>query len=212
MSRYRFGTAAAALLAIGTARTSCHAFSSLTMSAVGAPKNIVVVGGGIQGTSVAYHIATSSSLPAGSKITVIEAKEPASAASGKGGGFMARSWGDGGNTQQLHHLAFDMYEELAKELGCTTYRKLPVLSVRPGFSGEGGAKKARKSAKLGPLVPSWLDGSVGPISALVGPLRILSFSISWPYVYNLFVSPLSSLSQYLLYNRLFRAMAMIQRR
>jgi glycine/D-amino acid oxidase-like deaminating enzyme len=161
-------TAAAALLVIAGSR-SCQAFSTLAMSVASAatnPKNIVVVGGGIQGTSVAYHLATSSSLPAGSKITVLEAKEPASAASGKGGGFMARSWGDGGNTQQLHHLAFDMYETLAAELGCETYRKLPVLSVRPGFSGEGGAKKARKSAKLGPLVPGWLDGSVGPISAL----------------------------------------------
>ena len=147
------------------------AFGILTMSVAssgkgGAPRNIVVVGGGIQGTSVAYHLSQSPSLPSGSKITLLEAKAPASAASGKGGGFMARSWGDGGSTETLHHLAFDMYPKMAEELGCTTYRKLPVLSVRPGFKGEKGADHARKSRQLGPLMPSWLDGQIGPVRAM----------------------------------------------
>ena len=52
-----------------------------------------------------------------------------------GGGFMARSWGDGSPTQPLHHIAFDMYEDLAKTLQCKSYRKLPVISVSP----EGGS-------------------------------------------------------------------------
>lgn len=76
---------------------------------------------------------------------------------------MARSWGDGTPTQKLHELAFDMYEDLAKELECTTYRKLPVLSVSPGYKGVDQAKKDRQ---LGPIMPSWLDGNVGRISAL----------------------------------------------
>lgn len=76
---------------------------------------------------------------------------------------MARSWGDGSPTQRLHHLAFDMYSELAKELNCETYRKLPVLSVSPGYEG---VKKAKKDRNLGPIMPDWLDGSVGRISAL----------------------------------------------
>ena len=82
--------------------------SVIKMSASG-PKNIVVIGGGVQGTSVAFQIAESTSLPAGSTITILEANKIASAASGKGGGFMARQWGDGGPTQTLHELAFDMY-------------------------------------------------------------------------------------------------------
>ena len=63
-------------------------------AAMTVPKNIVVVGGGIQGTSVAYHIAKNipPSQKAETTITLLEAKAPASAASGKGGGFMARSW------------------------------------------------------------------------------------------------------------------------
>lgn len=138
-------------------------------------KNIVIVGGGIQGTSVAYHLAKhrQSSSTATTKqhntnndklkITILEAKAPASAASGKGGGFMARSWGDGSPTQKLHQLSFDMYEQLAKELGCTSYRKLPVLSVTPGYRGIG---QAQKDKRLNTILPSWLDGDVGRISAL----------------------------------------------
>ena len=76
---------------------------------------------------------------------------------------MARSWGDGGPTQTLHRLAFDKYEELAKELGCTTYRKLPVLSVSPGYDGIG---KAKKDKMLGDIIPNWLDGKVGRISCM----------------------------------------------
>jgi glycine/D-amino acid oxidase-like deaminating enzyme len=133
---------------------------ALSMSTC-APKNIVVVGGGIQGVSVAYHLAKKT--PAETKITIVEAKAPASAASGKGGGFMARSWGDGSPTQRLHELSFDMYEDLATELGCNTFRKLPVLSVSPGYKGVG---QARKDKQLGPIMPSWLDGNVGRISPL----------------------------------------------
>lgn len=133
--------------------------SAPSMSMSMSMKNIVVVGGGVQGTSVAYQLAKKSSTPL--KITILESKEPAAAASGKGGGFMARSWGDGTSTQGLHHLAFDMYEDLAKEIGCDSYRKLPVLSVAP--EGGGGIQQNKKNE----LMPSWLDGkSIGRISPM----------------------------------------------
>jgi len=122
---------------------------SIMMAASSSAKKVVVVGGGIQGTSVAYHLAQR-----GAQVTLLEAKAPASAASVKGGGFMARSWGDGGPTQQLHELAFDLYEEYAPALGCTTYRKLPVLSVSAGY--QKGIRQAQK--QYGDIMPSWLDG------------------------------------------------------
>jgi glycine/D-amino acid oxidase-like deaminating enzyme len=135
-------------------------------------KNIVVVGGGIQGVSVAYQLvqkAKAKETNGGDtneklQITILESKEPASAASGKGGGFMARSWGDGSPTQSLHHVSFDMYEDVANTIGCTSYRKLPVISVSP--EGGGGVTQANKS-QLKEILPSWLDGtSIGRISPM----------------------------------------------
>ena len=130
-----------------------------------AMKNIVVVGAGIQGTSIAYFLSKNKSSPP-TRITLLEAEQPASAASGKGGGFMARSWGDGGPTQDLHHLGFDLFESLAHELKLESYRKLPVLSVTPGYRNDGIAL-AKKNKELREILPDWLDGkSVGRISAL----------------------------------------------
>lgn len=159
---------------------------STSMSTATLPKSIVIIGGGIQGTSVAYHLSkklaaaqkSSNSSPLNDPssttksnktpvIKILEAKEPASAASGKGGGFMARSWGDGSPTQALHHLAFDLYEELAVELGCKSYRKLPVLSVSPGGKktmNDQSMKMAREN--LGSIVPDWLDGNMGRIGVM----------------------------------------------
>jgi glycine/D-amino acid oxidase-like deaminating enzyme len=130
------------------------------------PKNIVVIGGGVQGTSVAYHLAQQISATKEDKdvsITILESIRPASAASGKGGGFMARSWGDGSPTQQLHHLGFDLYEQLASELELSSFRKLPVLSVSPGYDG---LKLAAKKKDLQRILPNWLDGKVGRIAAM----------------------------------------------
>lgn len=159
-----------AVLALSSLIGGVHSLSlsmmSSSSSTSSAAKHIVVVGGGIQGTSVAYHLAQKAKTKKMSsplKITILEAKEPASAASGKGGGFMARSWGDGSPTQGLHHLAFDMYQDLAATLGCSSYRKLPVLSVAP----EGGGGIQKNTHKQNPLVPSWLDGkSIGRISPM----------------------------------------------
>ena len=127
----------------------------MSMNSANSNKKVVVIGGGIQGTSVAYQIKKEDP---SMHVTILESNQPASAASGKGGGFMARSWGDGGVTQSLHQVAFDMYEELAQELSLESYRKLPVLSVRPG--------KSRGVANQNRNIPSWLDGAFGGISSL----------------------------------------------
>lgn len=132
----------------------------LSMMAAGSPKSVVVVGGGIQGTSVAYHLAKR-----GTKVTLLEAKTTASAASGKGGGFMAREWGEGSPTQRLHELAYDMYETMANNLKCESYRKLPVLSVSAGYRK--GITQAKKNPQLASILPDWLDGEeYGRISPL----------------------------------------------
>eukprot|EP00746_Dinoflagellata_sp_MGD_P013552 gnl/MRDRNA2_/MRDRNA2_129321_c0_seq1.p1 gnl/MRDRNA2_/MRDRNA2_129321_c0~~gnl/MRDRNA2_/MRDRNA2_129321_c0_seq1.p1 ORF type:complete len:386 (-),score=68.33 gnl/MRDRNA2_/MRDRNA2_129321_c0_seq1:27-1184(-) len=88
------------------------------------PETIAVLGGGIVGVSIAYFLAKR-----GRKVILIERKEIACAAGGKGGGFLARSWGDGGPTQALHHGGCDLHKALASELGISSYRAIPTLSV-----------------------------------------------------------------------------------
>ncbi|KAL3771606.1 hypothetical protein ACHAW5_006633 [Stephanodiscus triporus] len=131
-------------------------------------RDIVVVGGGIQGTACAFELHRSRALPPGSTITILEANGLASAASGKGGGFMARSWGDGTDTQALHELAFDMYETLSVELGVKSYRKLPVIGVSPGPDDDDGGRRdnGKRHPQLADIIPRWLDGSVGRISPM----------------------------------------------
>ena len=61
---------------------------------------VVILGGGIIGTSIAYHLIEKGI----TNITVVESASVAAAASGKAGGFLAGGWGDGGLTQQLHRV------------------------------------------------------------------------------------------------------------
>lgn len=64
-------------------------------------------------------------------------------------GFLARDWGEGSVTNQLHQVGFALHEELASELDLTSYRRIPVLSISPG------QKSARTRTDL---CPDWLDG------------------------------------------------------
>jgi glycine/D-amino acid oxidase-like deaminating enzyme len=68
--------------------------SSAAALAATSPKSIVIVGGGIIGVCTAYYTAISPHFQAarGDKITLVEATEVASAASGKAGGLLALDW------------------------------------------------------------------------------------------------------------------------
>eukprot|EP00291_Cryptomonas_curvata_P004534 CAMPEP_0172187784 /NCGR_PEP_ID=MMETSP1050-20130122/21541_1 /TAXON_ID=233186 /ORGANISM="Cryptomonas curvata, Strain CCAP979/52" /LENGTH=136 /DNA_ID=CAMNT_0012862167 /DNA_START=179 /DNA_END=586 /DNA_ORIENTATION=- len=114
------------------------------------PKNVVILGGGIIGASIAYHLSKRGVQP-----LVVERSKVGAAASGKAGGFLAGGWGDGSVTQQLHRVSFRMHEELAKELGIKSFRKIETLSVT---GGRGGAK--------GKMPVSWLDGQIAKASLM----------------------------------------------
>ena len=94
---------------------------------------IVIVGGGIHGASIAYHLKTLFSLPS----VIVEKTAVASAASGKSGGFLARSWGSG-PTVALHEKSFDMHVQLAAELKVESFRHVGVLSVSGAHKGANG--------------------------------------------------------------------------
>jgi glycine/D-amino acid oxidase-like deaminating enzyme len=110
---------------------------------------VVVVGGGIIGASIAYHLTLKGVAP-----VVVEGTRVAAAASGKAGGFLARGWGDGSATEELHRVSFAMHEQLAEKLAVESYRKLPTMSVRAG-RGKAGHKH----------VP-WLDKDVSGCSLM----------------------------------------------
>ena len=106
-------------------------------------RHVVVLGGGIQGASSAFHLAKR-----GAKVTIVEVEAVGSAASGKAGGFLARDWGSG-PTRKLHTESFRMHRELAGELGIESYRGISTVSVASG-RGTAGLQHS-----------SWLDGGIG---------------------------------------------------
>src|SRR5580658_5276953 len=84
---------------------------------------VLVLGGGVIGTSIAYRLAVK-----GADVTVLERSAIACAASGKAGGFLARDWCDGTPLMQLTHRSFDLHAELAENLkGDWGYRRLATF-------------------------------------------------------------------------------------
>ncbi len=117
---------------------------------------VVICGGGIIGSSIAYHLAQK-----GVKSTVVERCEPACAASGKAGGFLARDWCDSYELGPLARRGFDLHMKMSTEEAFKDceYRRLDTLSltVKDG--------KPKAAAKQGTL-PQWVDGAASGVSEL----------------------------------------------
>ncbi|QRW00104.1 FAD-dependent oxidoreductase [Ceratobasidium sp. AG-Ba] len=91
-------------------------------------KNIVIIGGGIIGTSTAYYL---SKLSQDVKIHIVESVSIASAASGKAGGFLALDW-HSNNTKSLAALSFKLHQELSDEHNGAEkwfYRRTDTLQI-----------------------------------------------------------------------------------
>jgi len=71
----------------------------------------VIVGAGIIGAATAYYLTHPQQ--SDQQVTVIDPCPPASGASGKSGGFIARDWA-GAATADLAELSFRLHDELAE--------------------------------------------------------------------------------------------------
>src|ERR1700691_3599065 len=90
---------------------------------------VLVLGGGVIGTSIAYRLAVR-----GADVTVLERSAIACAASGKAGGFLARDWCDGTPLMHLARRSFDLHAELAEDLGGDWgYRRLTTYAGAVGL-------------------------------------------------------------------------------
>jgi glycine/D-amino acid oxidase-like deaminating enzyme len=103
---------------------------------------IIIAGDGIIGNSIAYYLAKR-----GISCTIVDPVGIAPAASGKGGGFLARNWSDGCTIQDLQRQSFDLHAELANHFGADTidYRRLECISVS---CDESNVKKKPSGKKL----------------------------------------------------------------
>jgi glycine/D-amino acid oxidase-like deaminating enzyme len=85
---------------------------------------VLIVGGGVIGTSVAYYLAGRDA-----DVIVIERSTIACAASGKSGGFLAMDWCDGTPLMQLARRSFALHAELAERaIGEWGYRRMTTYS------------------------------------------------------------------------------------
>jgi glycine/D-amino acid oxidase-like deaminating enzyme len=115
---------------------------------------VVVVGGGVIGTSIAWRLAAR-----GADVTVVERTAIACAASGRSGGFLAKDWCDGTPLMHLARRSFDLHAELAEKLeGDWGYRRLTTYA---GVVG--------RPTTLAPRGPSreWISSDV-EIRGLIG--------------------------------------------
>ncbi|KAL3939748.1 MAG: hypothetical protein SGARI_001257 [Bacillariaceae sp.] len=129
--------------------------------------NIVIAGGGVVGTSIAYFLAKNYDQP----VTLIDPVGIAPGASGKAGGFLARDWRDGTPLQEMQRRGFDLHQEIANEMEqqddieSIDYRRLTCSAVMIDESIDKTVGKPR-SKKLKDV--EWVDQSVAMDSILMG--------------------------------------------
>lgn len=128
------------------------------------PKRVVICGGGIIGSAIAYYLAVK-----GVAATVVERAFIACASSGKAGGFLALDWQDGGATGPLGRLSFQLHQELADTLGKDIgYRRVQTLSAAAAPAKKGAHHSNTRGSQPGRRAgaPAWLDGSVSRIKPM----------------------------------------------
>jgi glycine/D-amino acid oxidase-like deaminating enzyme len=118
---------------------------------------VLIVGGGVIGTSIAYHLAAR-----GADIIVVERSAIACAASGKSGGFLAMDWCDGTPMMRLARRSFALHAELAdKCAGKWGYRRMTTYGGVVSRS----STSAPHGARLGWVSPDVsINGRFGSVT------------------------------------------------
>ncbi|WFC94834.1 hypothetical protein MBRA1_001470 [Malassezia brasiliensis] len=121
-------------------------------------RHIVIVGGGIIGSSIAYFLSRAKNCPA---VTLLESsKAVAPGASGKAGGFLALDW-HGTSTASLAALSYELHRKLAKENNGAErwgYRQVDTHNLRLDTS-----RKPRAKPKV-----SWMNPNVFTTTSPMG--------------------------------------------
>src|SRR5262249_44241090 len=119
---------------------------------------VLIVGGGVIGTSIAYHLAARDA-----RVIIIERSAIACAASGKSGGFLAKDWCDGTPLMQLARRSFALQSGLAERRGGEWgYRRMNT------YGGMGGRSptSASRGARLGWVSPNvFISGRLGSMGS-----------------------------------------------
>lgn len=126
------------------------------------PPTITIVGAGIIGASIAYHLSLHSR-----RAVLLEQHSPACAASGRAGGFLALDWCDTSALRLLARPSFRMHADLSATLPSTGYRALSAYSASLVSRHAPPSRRLQRAAPAPPL--AWLDGDAPPVAA---PRRI----------------------------------------
>lgn len=113
---------------------------------------IIIVGAGIIGASIAYHLANLDV-----RCTLLEKCGIACAASGKAAGFLARDWCDGSPLRELARPSFEMHAHLGQTFD-VGYRHLEAYEA--SLSSRQAHSRQRRTCH-NPIAPEkrlWLDG------------------------------------------------------
>ena len=124
-------------------------------------KNIVIIGGGIIGLTTAYYLLTSSDLPAGTTVTLIERTAIAHGSSSKAAGLISSGW-HAAAVLPLAASSWECFERLDEEYGGFQnwgWRISAVTGVKIG-QDERQAMSAYRSLPQGKQIEKAQDGWV----------------------------------------------------
>lgn len=116
---------------------------------------VTIVGAGIIGASTAYHLSQHNR-----RAVVFDQTPPASGASGRAGGFLARDWCDTTPVRNLARPSFSMHEAQATTLGPDiSYRPLRAYTIALASPhAKPTPKRPSRRALPRPQNLHWLDG------------------------------------------------------